>query len=73
VNSRHGFASTFEALTGYRPFPWQEALFDRFVADSVPASCSLPTIGRGRRTRRGRLLFTGNGVEFKEITHDASC
>jgi len=40
------FDETFKALTGNLPFPWQRALYDRFVADrsdNIPACCNLPT------------------------------
>jgi CRISPR-associated endonuclease/helicase Cas3 len=40
------FASAFTALTGNAPFPWQQALYERFLADppdNIPASCNLPT------------------------------
>ena len=37
------FAAAFEALTGNAPFPWQWALYQRFVAGDFPASCTLPT------------------------------
>ena len=40
------FASDFEKLTGYPPFPWQEALYQRFIGDKpggIPVSCNLPT------------------------------
>jgi CRISPR-associated endonuclease/helicase Cas3 len=38
------FAKTFETLTGHRPFPWQERLFDDwFAKGEVPPSCNLPT------------------------------
>lgn len=40
------FASAFTALTGNAPFPWQRALYERFLADrpdNIPASCNLPT------------------------------
>lgn len=40
------FDESFEALTGSPPFPWQRALFERFLADrpdNIPASCDLPT------------------------------
>jgi CRISPR-associated endonuclease/helicase Cas3 len=37
------FPDTFETITGHSPFPWQEALYDRFVAGSFPDSCNLPT------------------------------
>ena len=41
------FATTFKALTGNPPFPWQEALYVRFIAGDIPASCNLPT-GMGK-------------------------
>ena len=37
------FASTFKSLTGYEPFPWQRALYTRFVAGDFPDACDLPT------------------------------
>lgn len=40
------FKEAFKALTGNEPFPWQEALYERFSSgspDSIPASCNLPT------------------------------
>lgn len=38
------FREAFKALTGTRPFPWQEDLYDRFFAQGViPASCNIPT------------------------------
>ncbi|MBX9622592.1 MAG: type I-U CRISPR-associated helicase/endonuclease Cas3 [Gemmataceae bacterium] len=37
------FAAAFEALTGNPPFPWQRALYGRFVAGDFPSSCTLPT------------------------------
>ncbi|MBW3597499.1 MAG: type I-U CRISPR-associated helicase/endonuclease Cas3 [Planctomycetes bacterium] len=37
------FSAAFEALTGRAPFPWQVKLFERFMADSIPSSCNLPT------------------------------
>jgi CRISPR-associated endonuclease/helicase Cas3 len=41
--SKSGFEATFKALTGSAPFPWQRALYDRFIAGDVPASCAIPT------------------------------
>jgi CRISPR-associated endonuclease/helicase Cas3 len=43
VVSAEGFAGPFEALTGNVPFPWQEALFERLVADDFPSRCDIPT------------------------------
>src|SRR4051812_28167901 len=37
------FAHEFEDLTGNAPFPWQEALYARFMANDIPRSCDLPT------------------------------
>ena len=39
------FEATFKKLTGNRPFPWQRAMYDRFVFDDgdIPSSCNLPT------------------------------
>jgi CRISPR-associated endonuclease/helicase Cas3 len=37
------FDSTFEALTGTKPFPWQQKLYHRFANDEVPTSCNIPT------------------------------
>lgn len=35
--------SDFMVLTGNSPFPWQRALFDRFMANDFPKACDLPT------------------------------
>jgi len=35
--------ATKKALTDSSPFPWQQALYERFVAGNIPASCNLPT------------------------------
>ena len=40
------FKNAFAALTRNEPFPWQEALFERFISsrpDNIPGSCNLPT------------------------------
>lgn len=37
------FDTDFRALTGNAPFPWQRALFHRFLAGDVPQACILPT------------------------------
>ena len=40
------FSDDFQELTGNRPFPWQEALYQRFMSgrpDNIPSSCNLPT------------------------------
>ena len=40
------FDETFKALTGNLPFPWQRALYERFISDrsdNIPPSCNLPT------------------------------
>jgi CRISPR-associated endonuclease/helicase Cas3 len=44
--SELAFNTTFEALTGNAPFPWQQALYDRFTAnrpDNIPPAATLPT------------------------------
>lgn len=40
------FEAAFRSLTGHPPFPWQQALYVRFMEDrpdNIPASCNLPT------------------------------
>jgi CRISPR-associated endonuclease/helicase Cas3 len=37
------FAQTFQKLAGTSPFPWQIALYQRFLASDFPSSCNLPT------------------------------
>ncbi|MBN2327390.1 MAG: type I-U CRISPR-associated helicase/endonuclease Cas3 [Candidatus Omnitrophica bacterium] len=37
------FPHEFKKLTGHEPFPWQEALFERFQTGNIPSSCSIPT------------------------------
>lgn len=38
------FKTSFEALTGYEPFPWQIKLFEQWIAKGEPPhSCNLPT------------------------------
>lgn len=37
------FAADFKRLTGDSPFPWQSALFDRFLSGDFPETCNLPT------------------------------
>ncbi|MBL8810485.1 MAG: type I-U CRISPR-associated helicase/endonuclease Cas3 [Planctomycetaceae bacterium] len=40
------FDSIFESLTGKAPFPWQRALYERFVGKrtgGIPSACVLPT------------------------------
>ncbi len=39
----HDFPKTFATLTGVTPFPWQTALYDRFINGDYPESASLPT------------------------------
>lgn len=41
------FDQDFQLLTGRQPFPWQRALYARFIANDWPASCDLPT-GTGK-------------------------
>ena len=40
------FSTTFAALTGHQPMPWQEKLYQQFQSDRddyIPRTCSLPT------------------------------
>lgn len=37
------FCDDFTLLTGNPPFPWQRTLYERFVANDFPKTCSLPT------------------------------
>jgi len=38
------FGTKFKALTGYDPFPWQIALYEKWIAEGKPPhSCNLPT------------------------------
>lgn len=38
-----GFDDDFACLTGNPAFPWQRALYERFVAGRFPKACDLPT------------------------------
>lgn len=38
-----GFDEDFGLLTGNPPFPWQRALYERFVSGNFPKACDLPT------------------------------
>jgi CRISPR-associated endonuclease/helicase Cas3 len=37
------FAHQFKFLTDHDPFPWQSALYDRFMNGDIPKSCNIPT------------------------------
>ncbi len=37
------FDDDFTLLTGNPPFPWQRAMYERFVANDFPSACDLPT------------------------------
>jgi CRISPR-associated endonuclease/helicase Cas3 len=39
----NNFSNVFGELTGSSPFPWQEALFARFIAGEIPDAANLPT------------------------------
>ncbi len=41
--SSQNFPRTFSNLTGVPPFPWQTALYERFISGYYPESASLPT------------------------------
>jgi CRISPR-associated endonuclease/helicase Cas3 len=42
MRSSTPFDLAFAALTGYEPFPWQAALYEKFKHE-IPPSCNLPT------------------------------
>ena len=37
------FDDDFTLITGHAPFPWQRALYERFVVGDFPKACDLPT------------------------------
>lgn len=37
------FNKLFAELTGNPPFPWQDTLYQRFLAGDIPPSCDIPT------------------------------
>jgi CRISPR-associated endonuclease/helicase Cas3 len=37
------FEHDFQVVTGNPPFPWQRALYERFIAEDFPHTCDLPT------------------------------
>jgi CRISPR-associated endonuclease/helicase Cas3 len=37
------FDNDFKILTGRTPFPWQRALYERFLSNDFPKACDLPT------------------------------
>ena len=37
------FETTFLALTGHKPFPWQRELFTCLASGKIPSSCRIPT------------------------------
>ena len=46
TSGRMTFSDAFTLLTGNDPFPWQTALYERFISsrpDNIPSSCNLPT------------------------------
>lgn len=43
MRPREDFGSDFELLTGHGPFPWQQKLFDEFLAQRFPEACDIPT------------------------------
>ena len=50
------FDTAFQALTDNPPFPWQRALYRRFLAGEFPASCNLPTgLGKTSVTMQVRV------------------
>lgn len=56
------FENAFEQLTGNRPFPWQQKLFDRFMAGALERSLDIPT-GLGKTAVMAIWLFArANGA-----------
>jgi len=47
MESSQWFAIEFQAVTGYKPYAWQTALFNNLVLDHIPNNISLPT-GSGK-------------------------
>ncbi len=41
------FATEFQVLTGYEPYAWQTALFNKLVLSDIPKNINLPT-GSGK-------------------------
>lgn len=37
------FKQLFETLTGHPPFPWQQAMYKRFVGGNLPDVAAIPT------------------------------
>jgi CRISPR-associated protein Csb2 len=61
------FETAFEKINGARPFPWQRALYERFVSDqedNVPGRCELPT-GLGKTA-----VVDKSVVAFRLLTSD---
>lgn len=50
------FDSHFELLTGYGPFPWQQALFGELLQKRFPNACDIPT-GLGKTSIIGIWLL----------------
>lgn len=58
------FRETFKRLTGSQPFPWQEALSERFVIGRLPTALDIPT-GLGKTSVMAIWLIArsrGDGV-----------
>ena len=43
MDPREEFCSRLALLTGHAPFPWQQRLYDEFLAQRVPQACDIPT------------------------------
>jgi hypothetical protein len=65
------FDSTFKALTGYPPFPWQHALYERFVSDrtdDIPATYKISTgLGKHLSSQFRALAAFPRREDFESI------
>jgi CRISPR-associated endonuclease/helicase Cas3 len=43
MSASNDFDRHFELLTGNRPFPWQQSLYQHFIINKFPDTCTLPT------------------------------
>ena len=64
------FDHEFTLLTGNPPFPWQRALYERFVAGDLPKSCDLPTgLGKTSVIALWLLALTKNSTLPRRLVY----